>query len=372
METPLIELLNDNLTDLENAGQSVRSLTISAGLDRMKRVREDFERRISALEEELKGCLRDARQDRNMDLAWDGLAGEQAKCSRLVRECLALVEGSLMRAQGFDGGLCPIADALLDEFNEASQLGWKSFTLPADGESFADLAEIIRLRFPVTGIWDLPIAAHEFGHFAAGKMQPRSGESTFSSLEDYRKELQDAGIERYLDEFFADAAGTFALGPAFVRSCLFRRFQPMHAEVQKDECHPSFGRRAYFILEILRRMGSSVKEYRVVCDTAGDRWRRAVEAAGKKVVDSDENLKKLAGDLYAFLKDCARNLEYTRWDRANSLSVQLVWKSDVSLADVLNAAWITRLTPDALSPDEISKKSVSVCNEVIRQRDRMR
>jgi len=294
------------------------------------------------------------------DSLWQDFETDRKACRDLIRECLAFVEGSLMRQKGFDNGLCSIADALLRQFNESAELGWNSFTLPADGESFEGLAEVIRLRFPITGIWDLPIAAHEFGHFASTKLKPAA-----QPREDYTGFQSDA-IAPFFEELFADAFGTFALGPAFVRTCLFRRFPPAAANEQSDGKHPTFATRAYLILAVLKQMGRTVKGYTTIVALSAERWRALTQAAQQPIMKENKELDTMARDCYRFLRSSVPRLEYTSWPAAQSLSSELAAPGDLkgySLADALNAAWIARLVAGSNS-QEISQRAIEVSKKI--------
>ena len=97
----------------------------------------------------------------------------------LFEESLALVEGALVRGAKLDNGLCQIADALLDELRTKADVAWGRFTILAEGEFFGEMAQIIRLRFPEVSIWNLPIAAHEFGHFVGPELKQPGPFGTF-------------------------------------------------------------------------------------------------------------------------------------------------------------------------------------------------
>ena len=89
----------------------------------------------------------------------------------LFAECLAYAIGPSIRERGLDGGLCAIADGLLEELSQRMQQPWRRRALLAGAECVNVIAQIIRVRFPATSIWDLPIAAHEFGHVVGQVMQ---------------------------------------------------------------------------------------------------------------------------------------------------------------------------------------------------------
>jgi len=126
---------------------------------------------------------------------------------------------------------------------------------------FRDFVQIIRLRFPFCGIWDLPVAAHEFGHFVAGQLNlTRMGGAHYLAVQEYKSGFMQQNSEIreewgfWLEEYFADVFATFALGPAYGFTCLLLRFDPASAYQQLDNNHPVYARRVHVILQTLLRM----------------------------------------------------------------------------------------------------------------------
>ena len=109
-------------------------------------------------------------KDQINDASWNTLGSYEKESSTLFGECLAFLQAARARGHDVNADLCEIADALLDELARLTEIGWNRFTVLSTEEFFRDLAQIIRLRFPFSGIWDLPVAAHEFGHFVAGRL----------------------------------------------------------------------------------------------------------------------------------------------------------------------------------------------------------
>jgi hypothetical protein len=381
MSELLKEWIEAALNDLKAAKEAIDSPNLGNVLER---VRTDFHRRFEEIEE----ALRKRLNDNGVELKerWVSVEDDRIRASRLVRECLAFIQGCLMRSNGATGEFCAIADAFLEELNNAARLGWKSFTLPADGESFAKLAELIRLRFPVTGIWHLPIAAHEFGHYAADWLRPREPDTAhYQNFNQFlgckRKQALEAKrhwgrkqIAAY-NEFFADAFATFALGPAYARTCIYVRFNPALADVESDDEHPSFSRRAYLILKILERMNGA-SDFAPARESSRAWWQQATEGAGKTEIKSNTELDGIARDMVRFLRECALDVEYSRWPYAQALSGRMLEDkpaSDVieardSIADVLNASWILRISRNPAWPsDRISRRAFDSCREILKR-----
>src|ERR1043165_6245817 len=101
--------------------------------------------------------------------SWAELAALRGDCAGVFDECLAFVQGAWARTHGLDEGLCDATDNLLDDLASISDIRWARFTLLATSEFYRSTAEIIRIKYPDLSFWSMPLAAHEFGHYAAAK-----------------------------------------------------------------------------------------------------------------------------------------------------------------------------------------------------------
>lgn len=385
MPDPLAERIQAWQKDLDAAQEAIHSQAVETVLAKniqggaaLRRVRQDFDDRFLALNKRLAGYS----SKTSSQTTWTGLENDRKDCSTLLLQCLAFVQGVLLRDHSTIGRICSIADNFMAELNAASRLPWNSFTLPADGESFESLAEIIRVRFPAADIWDLPITAHEFGHYAARTLKAKPEQTTeFPDFQSYLQQKTTGAVgsellrkRNYLNEFFADVFGTYSLGPAFVLTCLHLRFSPGSADQETDD-HPSFVSRAYLILKVLKRMEKNCPQYVTVGEIAQNDWRSAVEAAGKQMMEKNEELDDTAKDLYRFLTEVAPHAEYKRWANARTVSADLSSNrspdSDTTLADILNAAWIDRLRPGT-SAQKVSEDAMRLCERVSAQPVAMR
>jgi hypothetical protein len=302
---------------------------------------------------------------RNGEIAagsWETLQANGEKCATLFGECLGFLQASRARGHDVDADLCEIADALLDEFSELTRIKWSRFTVLATEEFFLDLAQIIRLRFPFSGIWDLPVAAHEFGHFVAGRLNaPRPDGSRYLPFQDEKKNFKeqhkDFGEEWmfYLEEYFADVFATFVLGPAYAFTCLLLRFDPASAQDENDKRHPSYVKRVYAILQTLRRMNSerdSKGDFKNPADFLANLWNRMLVSAGQTAVltkDEEVFVGGIVSNFYEILKGGIPGARFNRWDTVrkrcpwvenpNRADVRIV---DLTISDLLNAAWLCR------------------------------
>jgi hypothetical protein len=136
-----------------------------------KRAGQAFLTSISNARQELISQRRKIEKGGFGAVAWATLHTKEQNCSALFGECLAFLQAAPARGQDVEADLCEIADALLDELSkDIPFVKWERFTVLSTEECYRDMTQIIRLRFPFYGIWDLPIATHEFGHFIAGHL----------------------------------------------------------------------------------------------------------------------------------------------------------------------------------------------------------
>jgi hypothetical protein len=216
--------------------------------DRLRRVREITKAKAKATRD-----------------SWNDVIAQQKACAVLFGEALAFLRvqnpGVVDGSHGTD-----IARALVAELAEACHLE-QPFVVADVTDEFSDYVQIIRVRFPPAGIWDVPVVAHEFGHFAAYRFtcRDRGGERYQPMAEfvrQYLSEIKDLTTDaekrwrRWLSEFYADAFGVYTLGPSFAASALLSRFDVAGANQSSDE-HPSYAARASLILRILERMDES-------------------------------------------------------------------------------------------------------------------
>src|ERR1035438_10508874 len=169
----------------------------------------------------LRESVRQLPAEASLEIAWAQHDGLRREAETVISECLAFMGGALTRAHGIDFGLCRLTDAMLYDLSTRTDVGWNRFTIVADGEFFARLSGIIRIQFPDVSIWNLPVAAHEFGHFVASRWK----DSALAGMIE-REKRADRRYEAYLNEHFADLFATFTVGPCFAMVCGLVRFFP--------------------------------------------------------------------------------------------------------------------------------------------------
>ena len=153
---------------------------------------------------------------------------------------------------------------MLDDLAQKSGVRWRRLTVVSEREYYQDLAQIIRLRYPVTTIWDLPVAAHEFGHFAGPNYKtqdvpPRCPFEIYltQALENDPLPEQSAN---HINEYFADLFAVWTLGPAYGCTCILGRFNPSADPFKGTYSHPGDGHRAHAILWALDQMDAENKK----------------------------------------------------------------------------------------------------------------
>jgi len=308
--------------------------------------------------------------------AWIKFDGLQVSGERQLAEVLALLHGARSRnVSGQERVLAEIADGLMDEFSSRLQaIAWKRFTFEAEGEAFAGNTQVIRLRFPLKDIWNLTIAAHEFGHFLASQIKiPKTAVLLGQAL------TPDNDVDKdkrwyYLNEFFADGAAAYALGPAYGFACLLVRFNPVRAWSETDSIHPPDGQRAELILQMLDRMDrepDNKKLFEGPIQRLRELWTASLATAGRPTAMPEDDMKKLTAlvdEMYGeILKPGARHLRYNTLQEAKNSHDLLTGKTEsvpksVGMRDLLNAAWRERLRKDA-DVAAINQRFIDICQK---------
>ena len=373
----LLARLDAFATGCDEAEKAINSKGINAQL--FNRAAPDLLLRISTQRKKIENQRSRIEKNHIGADSWNLLQTYEADGSTLFGECLAFLQAARARGHDVDGDLCEIADALLDELaGGLANIDWKRFTVLATEEFFLDLAQIIRVRFPCSGIWDLPISAHEFGHFVAGRLNVIRADGSHGLpfqrfKEDFKKQHADRGNEWmfYLEEYFADVFATFALGPAYLCTCLLLRFDPASAHSENDKQHPSYAKRAYAILQTLRRMSmeKDAQGLQTAADALSEFWNEALTAAGKSVIVPEKDfVDGVVLNLYEMLKNGAPLARFNRWENAKK---QCPWvekgelpaeveAADLKISDLLNAGWLCRLK-DGADARSLSNNVIRLC-----------
>jgi hypothetical protein len=392
-QAALLARIDGLIEDAERVERALQSQQIDPDL--RKKVQARFNWRLQKLVGELKSDRGMAARSSRLAGHWVNYRKLEQEARDLFRECLGFIEGALLRSARLDDGFCSLADALLSELGAAGDVPWDRITILAEDEFFTNLAEIIRMRFPRFRLWDLPIASHEFGHYVA---QRTKADMPDLFPEIVREELAaspslaaDQALA-ILNEQFADLFAVLSLGPAYAYTVLLLYFDPSSQD-QDGKTHPCDAKRVVFILEALKlldqAMGKPSQLAGVIAGMERD-WKAAREAAGRPWDLQAEPLQTQVAqaakwrlrDLYfrswkgsTPLNDRLVGVRYTTWPRANRLAglllvdepKKIMDQDSYSLRDVINAAWIARLSHRRDRYDqtgEISRRAVQLAQEI--------
>jgi hypothetical protein len=289
-----------------------------------------------------------------LEEGWRGLDTDSREITRTLAEALAFLQGGRLRDAGVDDGLCDLADALVVEIAGACDLVFAGFTVPAEQELYDTNSQLIRVRFPSAGIWDLPVVAHEFGHHAVRAIRdPMVDRSLIESFIEARAgQSKDPRTRQHLLELAADLFALHTCGPAYMCSVVFTRFSPLDpVAVEPSATHPSHGRRAHAMLGRLREQTNAVGDPWIqMADDLRAAWERNLLLAGVNppptIPDGDDEvlaniwqqlrLKESAGFAgWLQAAELARAFRQPRFAPPGG-------RKCYSLREILNAAWLAR------------------------------
>lgn len=335
-------------------------------------------RRSQDLEELSKAVV--AGEEHEADL-WAGLHALQADVDDLIAESLALLNGSALRQPrgpgkpGLDDGYCLLADAVIDELAARTPVGfWSSFTVLGRSEEFSLLTRAISIRYPGASLWDLPVVAHELGHFVGPLLAEEDGQRLQHPLQTLLEDVGDnAQMRSWLHELFADVFAAYMIGPAYGFTSVYLGFDPLRAGIS-DHTHPRTGVRVHAIASALRTLKGANMGW--AADEVEQVWRALVEAseATPRDVAGDE-LDDWVPRLLGLLTTCLPVSGYAGWMEAQRLRARLADQgsgsmvptgSGMTLADVLNAAWLARLdAPTSSAVDDIEGRARVACETIM-------
>jgi len=310
---------------------------------------------------------------------WNDFLKLQQETLGTLQECLELVHGALGRDAELDGGLCDVADALLDDLSHRADIQWGRFTIPGPSEAIGGLSAVIRLTYADHTIWSLPLVAHEFGHFVADELRVRRRDSYHFLFQDFvQRERRMSPLEgRYLHERFADLFAVFVLGPSPMFTATVLRFDPRSAG---DEYHPEDGERVYLMLETLKRMDDDAGQpyrYRAIIELVRSTWNRNAAALGTAALaesGAKAELDERIGKMYGWLKSELGGVAYQGWLRAEDVAAalgrieprKLQLSEDTTIGDIMNGAWLCRLRMPQYDLRQIvvaGDRALSACRE---------
>jgi len=293
----------------------------------------------------------------------------------LVAETLAFLGGAAARKYKLDRGVTALADAWLDQLGKTPGLQPVGVVIPASTEFTGMLTHIVRLRLPSDGIWSLPVAVHEYGHFVASVFVVREVRDGMAESFVPVEELAHGAANRnelpklywHGHELFADALAAATAGPAYTRYCVHYRFDPVTA--RKDTpSHPEPARRIRLQLRVLEKLAQKQGAYlEAEADAIRKTWKAALDAVGVAVDPRpDELLDPLEDKLIAVLDEPPlKAIRYGDHGDAKALAIDLLDENSTtdSVAIALNAAWARRLGKNPPALDDIA----SACERLVRE-----
>lgn len=279
---------------------------------------------------------------------------------KIVAETLAFLAGASARTLELDDGLAALAQAWLDLLSDKTGLKQVAVVIPAPTESSADmLTQVVRLKLPAHGVWGLPVAIHEYGHFVASELKRRDDDGGVPhQVAPVEALLHGAGAgddeedgvpARYWHghELFADAVASVVTGPAYLRYCLRYRFDPRLADTGQST-HPSPAVRVRTQLAVLKDLAAEDGgEYlRDDIRKLAKAWEASVAATAPPAPDNDP-LLSLSGEIVKFVRtnNEVQSIRYHDHLRARALAERVELEADpteFTVAQVLNAAWVRR------------------------------
>jgi nucleoside phosphorylase len=306
--------------------------------------------------------------------AWESLRQRESECGPLFRDALAyfLFQANRPPAVDLAKGPARLAVALVSELQRACPLRVQPFVVFGEYES--EVAQIIRLRFPLGDIWDLPIAAHQYGKLAAYQLDASIDglQRTFPFKEIVRELMYNRGLNDFfggsdegrkrahLHDYFADMFATYVMGPSFALAALILRFDVVSAFEDRNLLHPSYAMRAAAILATLQRMNREAPTDRAfvgAIDFLSTHWLNLLHSA--ELTDATERMEQASNSVqeivdhlyFSVLRLAVRKARYVTWD-----IVEQVWDNEVitssggeenqgtyQIRDLLNAAWLVRV-----------------------------
>lgn len=298
---------------------------------------------------------------------WASLAEPAAKAERLAAETLAFVGGLSARAKRLDRTSCSLADELLAWVAARMSMQYEPVTLPASSEYVNVLSEVIRVRFPGRGIWDLPLVLHEFGHFLVRRFrQTRDGDAPADIIR--RESEKRRYLGAFAEELWADTFATYVGGPAYAFS-LLSRFDPLRAHADSRPTHPAAIRRAAAIFATLASLerawaglGRGAGSLAPAISLVQARWTGLLRAAGVAVSSDAESQGQAVNLVGAFIEILDREHAAVRYENAQSAE-DVRWyllgqgprPENHTPVSVLNGLWLARARVESRGgPDNLT------------------
>lgn len=312
-------------------------------------------------------------------------------CENLFEECRGFLGGAMLRNATKDNDVCDLADALLTGLSDKTRSAWPGVTLLVQEHFFTEVTGLIGLPFPDYGIWNLPIAVHELGHFIGPRIPDGMGNFPFQDLLQQNGSADTNGQSSsgrnhelsHRRELFSDLFAVYATGPAYACSCILIRFDPQDNAAREDgETHPSHSKRVHFMLRGLEEINKTIDgmPYQRIIATLRAFWESSMKLAGDEPGLDVSKIPALTSELltlYPLLTKFVPSAQYGGWNRAVEMSREFplalkpaaILKPTDEISDVLNAAWLWRLQQPVENLNilrQVNRDASALCREMIR------
>ena len=281
-----------------------------------------------------------------------------AEGEALVGEALAFVTAAAASWLGLGGQTISLAQAWLDRLSRDAGLPLVGLVVPASTEYTGMEDQVVRLLMPDDGVWGLPVAVHEYGHFAASVLARRESEGGIPhDAKPVEKLLYETAVaeERpkpywHGHELFADAFAAAVAGPAYTRYCIEYRFDPVLAYDESDT-HPCLIRRMNVQLQVHEALSRRHEEFGgyLEAEAAGLRrtWEAMLASQEPGTIPANPALDSVREQLVDIVLSDPRirRIHYGGHTTAAELGQKLPQSCPPSVtpAVIINAAWIARM-----------------------------
>jgi hypothetical protein len=299
------------------------------------------------------------------------------RVSELFDNCLQLLGGVSIRQQGLDSGMCRVADVLLDEITAATYSRPK-VALPAVFGASTTTRHVVKIHFPDWTIWTLPLVAHEHAHTVVQEQ-----EDLRAVLESLTAEFGEGRARQgsQMTEFLADAFATWVMGPAYACAALLLMFKP-----DRDL---SAAERATVILGTLDRLSARdstglVSPSTPLIHLLASLWQELLRQTSMED-RAEADRAELDSIVYAAVKHLERVLPFAAYGERQTLSTAWLAEklnvaleqrqpdidaSDLTVRDLLNAAWVARLGNDERYAETLNDAVKNLALQVADERRR--
>ena len=356
-----IDRQGELLDELDRKLKQLATLESSPGLPHAaelrpvsRRLRPVFDREIGPLREAVAN-VRSTSATAAPAESWGKIESIAGQIEGVAEDVLLFVQGSLVRAAGLDGGICAIVDHLLDGMAAASKVLWERTAIPAAREATSNRTWVIGVQASDATIWSLPMAVHEFGHFAVTRLENRYGErpgaklldgswldETFSDAD--RNAARKFFAHPTAHELFADTLAGYLLGPAYAAALVWRA-RP-HRAWKPTGGHPGWGFR---VLAALHAVGADGR-WQWILDRIRTQWFDDLGEAAVGTVPpggTERSLDSFLDQVTQVLRATAPKARFVDEERVIEAEERLSAETDeyngLDVPTILNAAWIWRI-----------------------------